>query len=110
MRAFIRIAVCALLALAAAQSSFARVPITEDAIETSADKVTLPGSTDGTLVIARCEQCPPTTLQAGAATEYRIGKEKVSLQEFAAFLRSNPYAAVGVTYDKNTRRVIRIRA
>lgn len=109
MRAFIRIFVCVLLAAATAQA-FARVPITEEAIETSADMLSMPASSDGTLVIARCTRCTPTTLQASAATEYAIGKQKVTLQDFAAFVRSNPRAPIGVMYDTSTRRVIRLQA
>jgi hypothetical protein len=109
MRPFIHFALCVLVACAAAPAS-ALAPITSDIIETSADKMSMPATSDGSLVIARCTQCPPTTLQATAATVFMIEKKTVTLKEFAAFTRSNGSAFVAVTYDKSTRRLLRLKA
>lgn len=109
MRAFIRIALCILLATVSLQAS-AREPNAEEAIETSADRLSMPASTDGTLVIGRCVKCAPTTLYASAATQYTIGRKSVTLQEFATFIRANPTAAVGVMYETTTKRVLRVQA
>jgi hypothetical protein len=109
MRPFIQLALCALVAVAAMPAS-AKAPITGNVIEASADSLSMPASANGVLVVARCAQCPPTSLQATVATQYVIAGKNVTLKEFSAFARSNGSAFVAVFYEKSTQQLTRLQA
>ena len=96
--------------LVVATPALAQVHPVPRVIEAHASSVVLPASADGTLVVRSCQECTARTLQATAATRYRLGESDVSLGEFGAFLRDHPYITLTVSYREGTNVVIGLQA
>jgi hypothetical protein len=109
MRPFSKLALLALVAMAALPA-LAKQPRTTDTLEANADMLSMPAMVSGILVVKTCATCKELTLQASASTQYVIGKQQVTFNEFAAFTRSNGKSFVAVSYEVASARLLRLTA
>ena len=98
-----------LLVAASALPAHATLRMLEQGVETSASMLLLPQRPDGTLQLRACPGCALQTLQASAATLYIVGRQSVTLAEFAALLRDHPDLNVSVFRAQNTMNVTRVK-
>jgi hypothetical protein len=102
------IAAVAFTSLAAGQS---RKPVPARAVvELEAGAVTLPSSTNGTLVMKACGKCQLKSYPVTRATKYYLYSDAVTLPELNAALAGQPQTYVGVTYSQKTGEIMSVRA
>jgi hypothetical protein len=98
-----------LLALATALPAKAQMKALEQGIEASASTIALPAKENGQLEVRACTECPLVTLQATSATRYFVGRQSLTLAEFAAYLREHPQVSLTVFSAQNTRNLARVK-
>ncbi len=101
-----KIIVAVLLLGAAALSTAASIEIIEEALELTTEQVSLPSSESGSVGIRRCADCLPERMRLGSATEFRIGKERVSLAQLRLASRSR--GPIYIFFDAREGFVTRI--
>jgi hypothetical protein len=79
-------------------------------VEVEAGTVSLPNSTDGTLVMKACGKCPLKSYPVTRATKYYLYADPVTLPELTTALAGQPQAYVGVTYSEKTGEIMSVRA
>jgi hypothetical protein len=97
------------LALAVALPASAQIRVLELSYEVSPAQVLLPASPGGGLVLRKCPTCAPATVATNAATVYQVGSESLTVQDFAAFLRTNPNVQVTVMTSMRGDLITRVR-
>lgn len=84
--------------------------IVEQTIEAATSQVILPGGDAGILVVTPCAGCAPVSLTSSAATQWLVGKERVTLVAFRQHLAKTPRAQLGVCYSKGNSELRRVIA
>jgi hypothetical protein len=101
-----------LFAAIVSEPALAALQAVEQAFELQLDQVTLPGRTGGSLLVRRCPDCAPVSLQVTPATACFVspGRTAVSLQGLLDAIEATPRqeALISVFYDPATRRVTRL--
>lgn len=77
--------------------------------ETSTHATPVPDSASGSLPVRSCPTCAPTLVRLGAQSQFRIGRDLVSFDEFRQFVRNADERYLHVSYDSTTNTVIRLR-
>jgi hypothetical protein len=109
MRALTRFALLIVLAAAVLPAS-AREHSTADIVEASTSMLTMPAVVDGILVVKTCATCKERSLRATANTQYLLGQQRVSLQQFTTFVRENSDVFVAVQYDTASALLLGLKA
>jgi hypothetical protein len=101
-----------LFAVIVSEPARAALQAVEQAFELQLQQVTLPGRSGGSLVVRRCVDCAPVSLQVTQATACFLspGRTAVSLQGLLDAIEATPRQKVLITvfYDPATRRVTRL--
>jgi len=79
-------------------------------VEALSEKLTLPSSPDGVLVMAPCGDCQPASFHATAATLYKVGGQPVTLGELRKAVLGRNGIIVTVSYDPKTGEVRSVSA
>lgn len=94
-----------------AQSGPAPTRALEDAIETSTDAVLLPTSQPGKLTFRNCAPpCKVPSLEVDAQSAFFVGSKRVTLVEFAAYVRSTGPQSLTVFHQPGRMTVTRVTA
>lgn len=96
----------AVLAMAAPPPIVAR----EQAVETSAGQLPLPGAGIGSMTLQPCARCRPVSLLAVSATRWFVGDESLAFPEFSRRVASRPSAPVVVLYRPVSGEITRVIA
>jgi hypothetical protein len=104
------------LTLAAGDAAAVRtVELVEGAYELVLSDAVLPSSIAGSLLLKPCPDCDTVTLRVDGETTYHVGASRVALPDLHAVagrLRAagaDKTTPLGVFYDRETRRVTRVR-
>jgi hypothetical protein len=111
-RASIRASVAALVALAGATANAAPPAIVavEQAVETSAGQLALPGGGVGAMNLQPCARCRPVSLLAVSSTRWIAGGQALPFAEFSRLAALRPAAPVVVLYRKGSGEITRVIA
>jgi hypothetical protein len=82
----------------------------EQAIETTALSVSLPGAAAGALIVTPCAGCAPLSLAAGPATLWLLGSRPARFADVRAALASAPRTQLLVVYRSRTHELVRLVA
>ncbi len=104
----LHIVVAAALLSFCSMASVARSQVLELSHEASADSLRLPVSVDGELSVQGCATCKVLRLRASAATRYTLGKQDVTLTEFAKYIERHPTVVLSVMHRKGSLELTRI--
>lgn len=87
----------------------AQIRVLEQSYEVAPDWIVLPRSAGASMVLRKCPNCAPANVATDAGTVYQVGRENLSLSEFAAFLRQNPKVQVTVMTSMRGDLITRVR-
>ena len=100
-----------LLSALTATAALADIRPLEDAHEVSSERIRLPGSEAGSLILRECPRCEPVTLRVNARSAYQSGNRTLGLTEFkarfAARQRGGEFVLT-VFHDPETKFVTRV--
>ncbi len=96
------VAACLLSAMA-----LAKEPI-QHAHELEASTITLPSTDPGLLTALPCSSCKSLLFNTTNTTEYRIGKQRVTLVDMKRAFQTHPGAAVLVNVTDGSNTVLRV--
>lgn len=82
----------------------------EQAVETSAGQLPLPGAGIGAMTLQPCARCRPVSLVAGSATRWIIGGQPLPFAEFSRTVALAPSAPVVVLYRAGSGEITRVIA
>lgn len=82
----------------------------EQAVETSAGQLPLPGGGIGAMNLQPCARCRPVALLAVSSTRWIVGGQALPFVEFSRLLALRPAAPVVVLYRKGSGEVTRVIA
>jgi hypothetical protein len=82
----------------------------EQAVETSAGQLALPGSGIGAMSLQPCARCRPVSLLAGSSTRWIVGGQALPFADFSRLVALRPAAPVVVLYRKGSGEITRVIA
>jgi hypothetical protein len=100
----------AALVLAALSASAAHSRPFEDSHELDASQVTMPSTSDGTVVVQGCSTCPRTQYTLSSATRFYLAKREVTFAEFKRHLDAKREAPVFLVHTHKLNVVTRLVA
>ena len=91
----------------AANNAEAELIPVEESYELSAELVILPSTTSGSLLLRACLQCEVVSMQVDNETQFILGRQPVTLQQFRRF--GVMEGLIMVFFEHDSERVTRVR-
>jgi hypothetical protein len=102
------VALALIAAVALSAPAHAEIIALEEAVETSTNQTTLPGSDKGVIVAKLCPSCALSVLRLTTGTSFLVGKTTVSFVQLKKFVNTTESHSMVVLYDKRQKTVTRV--